>query len=780
MITNKFISATKEYSTFYNFVPAPYMRKTFEITSEVEKATIAICGLGFYEFYLNGKRLTKGLLAPYISNPDDILYYDVYDIKEFLTEGKNTVAFILGNGMLNSPGGTVWDFETALFRSAPKLAVSFECKYSNGESLIFDADESFKCAPSPIYFNDLRAGEFYDARNEISGWNKPDFDDSGWTNAFITESPRGHIRECKAEPIVVTDELSPIAIRKAKIGKVPVLHSKLTEITPIGDEAITTGWLYEYEMNASGLCRLKINGKPGQKIILQFGEALDKNGDLDLSNMWFLPTAFNHRDIYVCRGGEEEIWMPSFTYHGFKYCLVIGLEDEQATKDLLTFVVMNSDIKEMSDFNCSNDILNKLQSAVKLSDRSNFYYFPTDCPHREKNGWTGDASLSAEQLLLNFTPEKSFREWLNNIRKSQREDGALPGIVPTSGWGFSWGNGPAWDAVIVSLPYFVWRYRGDTEIIRENALAIMKLLNYYTTRRDENGLIAIGLGDWRQSARDGDPTAPLKLTDTIVCIDIARKAAQCFDAIKMPLQADFARALESEFLTAARKHLIDHSTMTALGCCQTSQAMALFYGIFENGERTEAFKRLVEMIEDNDGLMDVGILGGRVIFRVLSEFGRTDLAYKMVTDGRCPSYAYWINKSSTTLWEEFCPRIDSIPSLNHHFWGDISGWMIEHLAGITVNPNCTSPDEFVIFSKFIDELDFVTASHNFPKGKLTASWKREGDHIILTLDIPEGCHGEIKLERSVKFSDGQRIKKAISGEYTIIPAHKPDICRRKS
>jgi len=778
MITNNFISATKEYSSFDNFVPAPYIRKTFEITSKVEKAAISVCGLGFYEFYINGKRMTKGLLAPYISNPDDILYYDVYDVKEFLTEGKNAVAFILGNGMLNCPGGTVWDFEAAPFRSAPKLSVSFECEYSNGEKLTFGADESFKCAPSPIYFDDLRAGEFYDARNEIIGWNKADFDDSNWKNAFFVESPRGELRECKADPIVVTDELAPISVRKAKIGNSPSPHFKLTEIKPVGDEAITDGWLYEFEINASGLCRLKINGKPGQKIILQFGEVLDKNGDLDLSNMWFLPTAFDHRDIYICRGGEEEIWMPSFTYHGFKYCLVIGLEDEQATKDLLTFVVMNSDLKEMADFKCSDEVLNKLQAAVKLSDRSNFYYFPTDCPHREKNGWTGDASLSAEHMLLNFTPEKSFREWLNNIRKAQREDGALPGIVPTTGWGFSWGNGPAWDAIIVSLPYFVWRYRGDTTLIRENALAIMKLLNYYTVRRDKNGLIAIGLGDWCQSARDGDPIAPLKFTDTVTCIDIARKAAQGFDAVDMPLQAEFARKLENEFLTAARKHLIDHSNMTALGSCQTTQAMALFYGVFENGERPEAFKRLVEMIEDSDGLMDVGILGGRVIFRVLSEFGRTDLAYEMVTDGRMASYAYWINKGSTTLWEEFVSGEDAIPSLNHHFWGDISGWMIENLAGITVNPNCTSPDDFVISPKFIDALDHATASYNFSKGKLTLSWKRSGDHIILTLDIPEGCKGDIRLERYVKFNDGYRTKKAVSGEYIIIPSNEADICKR--
>jgi len=772
MFSTKFIAASKEYSTFTEMVPAPYFRRSFTVEKDVSAASLTICGLGFYELFLNGERITKGYLAPYISAPDDILYYDAYDITAKLKVGKNTIGVLLGNGMLNCPGGQIWDFETARWRSAPKLALSFEGSYADGTDFSFEADDRFRCAPSPIYYDDLRAGEFYDARNEISGWNLPEFDDSGWTPAIPAETPRGECRITEAEPIIIREWLAPTEIRRASIGKLPRKHKKMPIIDPVGEEAVTEGWLYDFGVNAAGLCRLKIRGEAGQKIILQFCEALDEDGNLDLRGMNFLPNALNHRDIYICRGGEEESWMPSFTYHGFRYCLVIGLKEEQATADLLRYAVMHSDLRSVGDFSCSDETLNKLQAATRVADLANFYYFPTDCPHREKNGWTADAALSTEQMLLNFTPENSYREWLHNIRKAQREDGALPGIIPTSGWGFAWGNGPAWDCIAVYLPYFVWRYRGDDTLIRENAVMLMRYIHYITTRRDEDGLIHIGLGDWCQSAHSGLPVAPLQVTDTIMCMDICHKAAVCFAAVGMEAQRAFAETVYNEFRTAARRHLIDYGTMTVLGNCQSSQAMAIFYNVFEESEKAAAFEVLIDLIEENDGLMDVGVLGGRVIFRVLSLFGRTDLAHKMITDGRYPSYAQWIREGATALYEKFSPTGSAPASLNHHFWGDISAWMIEHLAGITVNPNDTAPNDIRIQPRIIDALDNASAYHDVPAGRIESGWRRDGEDVLLTVTIPAGCRGDIRLERAWKFEDGNGVKPAKSGTYRLIRQKK--------
>lgn len=760
MFSLKFIAATKEYSSFEKHVPAPYLRKSFDWAGG--SASVTVCGLGFYELYINGKNVTKGPLAPYISNPDDILYYDKYDVTEHLVPGENVIGLVLGNGMLNCPGGQIWDFEQARYRSAPKAALSFE-----SDSLCFEADESFRCAPSPIMYDELRVGEFYDARNEIPGWNRPGFDDSAWTPAIPAETPRGECRFCGAEPIVVVKELTPVNVTRGKYGPTPRFRENLPVIDPEGVEAETEGWLYDFGVNTAGVPRLKITGNPGQKIVIQFCEKLLENeeGTLDLRAMNFLPKALNHRMIYICKGGEEEIHVPRFTYYGFRYALVFGLEDAQATPELLSFLVMNSDIRVNAGFECSDETLSRLYQCAQVSNFANFYYFPTDCPHREKNGWTGDAQLSAEQMLINMTPENSYREWLNNIRKAQRIDGALPGIIPTCGWGFDWGNGPAYDAVITTLPYMMWKYRGDTEIIRENAEAIMRYLHYILTRRDENGLIHIGLGDWCHAGLTGDPLAPLEVTDMAMCLDISSKAAEMFAAIGMTAEAAYAKTVFDTFRTAGRKHLIDFETMTVRGRCQSSQALAIYHDLFDESEKQAAFDVLVQLVKEKDGLLDVGILGNRALYTTLSRFGRTDLAYEMITTDRFPGFGNWIARGATSLWETFRPENVQADSLNHHMWADITRWMIENIAGLRIHPDGLNTVE--IAPQFIDNVTHASAWHNAPAGRMSLRWKRDGETIRLTLSLPECVKGSIVVGEEWKFEDGCGCIEAKTGEYRI-------------
>jgi alpha-L-rhamnosidase len=216
----QFIAATREFTTFEKHIPAPYFRKSFYLNAKPKSAELSICGLGFYELYVNGKNITKGYLAPYISNPDDVTYFDEYDLTGLLTEGENVLGVLLGNGMQNAPGGQIWDFHLARFRGAPKLALSFEAEDENGDEVTFAADDSFKTAPSPIWFDDLRCGVFYDARKELPGWSEPGFDDSAWSNAIVADNPRGDAEICAADPIVKSAELTPVDIRAGDLGAV--------------------------------------------------------------------------------------------------------------------------------------------------------------------------------------------------------------------------------------------------------------------------------------------------------------------------------------------------------------------------------------------------------------------------------------------------------------------------------------------------------------------------------------------------------------------------------
>ena len=409
---------------------------------------------------------------------------------------------------------------------------------------------------------------------------------------------------------------------------------------------------------------------------------------------------------------------------------------------------------------------NKLQAMTRNSDLSNFYYFPTDCPHREKNGWTGDAALSAEHILMNLDAVNSYREWLRNIRAAQRADGALPGIVPTGGWGFEWGNGPAWDAALTYIPYFCYVLRGDRKIIEENATAIFRYCEYISRRRDERGLVAIGLGDWCPVTRI---KSPLEFTDSVTCMSILKKAAYIFSQLGLSLEREFCEKLYNEIRDAVRRHLIDFGTMTAIGSCQTSQAMAIYYDVFTPGEKPEAFKRLLEIIRRRDDHVDAGILGMRVLFRVLSDFGEPDLAFKLITRPDYPSYGNFVERGLTALPEDFLREEDRPNSLNHHMFGDISAWFIEYIGGIRVNPFLADPSEVEISPVFIEKLDSAEASYETVGGKVSVKWHRTSLGIALDISADSGVHGRIRLPDGYAFADEHgSLEELHSGNFEII------------
>ena len=737
----KFIQATKEFNTFEQPVPAPYLRKSFTVDVACT-ATVTVAACGFYELYLNGTRRTKGVLAPYISNPDHFIYYDEYELP--LDAGENVLGLLLGNGFQNNPGGYIWNFDQAPWRSAPMVAIEIRYPSANGETVTVSSDSSFKTASSPIRSDDYRFGETYDANFEIIDWCCKGFDDSAWQNALEVQPPRGQLRRCAADPILVQGEMKPVKIWQE-------------------DDA----YIYDFGVSHAGVCRLTVQGKAGQRISWQHADGL-RDGKFDLAPAWFVRERWEydrkivHKDTYICKGEDVETYTPTITYHGFRYVRVTGITAEQATPELLTFVILHSDLKSRGGFSCSDETVNQLQEMTRRSDVSNFHYFPTDCPQREKNGWTADAALSSEQTLINFNPEVSYREWLHNICKAQRDDGALPGIIPTAGWGYGWGNGPAWDCVLVYLPYFTYIYRGETDMVRECAKTFMAYLHYLTTRVDEKGLMHIGLGDWCHIASD-TPKAPLELTDTILSMDIAQKMAVLFDAAGMTAQGEFARTVADGFKRAAREHLIDYTTMTALGNCQTSQAMCLFYGIFAPEEQEAAFAKLLELVHDADDHLDVGVLGGRVLFHVLSQFGQTDLALKLIIRPDFPSYGNWIARGATTLWESFWPENTRIESLNHHFWGDISAWFIKVLAGIRINPYANDVNCVAFCPQFAQTLTHAEGYYNAPAGTVRSAWKREGELVRLTLTIPEGMTAELIVPQG--YSLKNKPEAIISGEY---------------
>ncbi len=745
IFSTKFVSATKNKTTTEVNVPAPYMRRDFVLDKIPEKSEITVCGLGFYELYVNGIRITKGHLSPYIVNPDQVLPYDTYDISSLLVYGENVIAFILGNGMQNGFDGFIWDFDKTRWCSAPKLAFALEMT-ENGKTTVIEADEKLLCHPSPIYFDGLRMGEKYDARCEIPNWNLPGCNLSAWTAAIPATIDCGEPMLSCAKPIVVTYRLHPVSITEE-------------------DGA----YIYDFGYNCVGLSRLFIKGSYGQHIVIDHGELIN-DGKFTQENIIFDQPGqigkpkYTQRTEYICHGGEAESHIPTFTYYGFRYAKVTGITKEQATPELLTYIVMNTELNDRGGFKCSNETLNTLQEMTRRATLGNFQHFPNDCPHREKNGWTADAALSAEQTIMNFDPEDNYLMWEKCICRSMDHRGALSGIIPTGGWGYHWGNGPAWDSVLIYLPYFAAVLRDDLRIASEAASSMIRYFRYLRTRRYDNGLLEIGLGDWCPSYKDYE--TPLVFTDSILSYDLALKAAYLYDRLDMGLEADYCRGFASDMRKAIRDNLLeDKDTMRFISGRQSVQAMAIFYGLCDNeDEKQKAFKILLDEIHRLGDHMGVGVLGARVIFRVLCDYGYEDLAIKMITRTDEPSYACMIKDGLTTLAENVCKPYGS---LNHHFWGDISALMIEYFAGIRINPEKKGADTAFIAPVFASDMSYAEGYYESVKGMIRSRWEKKSDEsYVLTLTIPEDVKASVVAPMGYAVNGAQSVP-AVSGEYVF-------------
>ncbi|MBQ3596342.1 MAG: family 78 glycoside hydrolase catalytic domain [Clostridia bacterium] len=716
MFSKKFISATKNYSTQENKIPAPYIRKTFNL-KDFSTAEIYVCGLGFYEIYVNGQNITKGKFAPYISNPNQVCYYDKYDLSPYLKKGKNVFAFILGNGFLNNEGGKPWHFDEASYRSAPKLALSF---IVDGK-LLFEADKSFRWAPSPIIYDDYRIGEEYDGQKEIKGWAEIDFDDSKWKKCIKATTPKGVAKLCTANPIKCTKIVKPVKIWRTECGNV-----------------------FDFGANYTGVVELNLKEfyAPHQRFILHHGEILLDNRVLYQKNIC-VPFLFDldkwQTDIYWTKDdGSPEIYEPHFTYHGFRYVFVEGIDGAQATPDFLTLKVYHSDFEDQSEFSCNDQVANKIQQMTVEADKGNFQYFPTDCPHREKNGWLGDAALSAEQLYYNFGCGKDIREWLTNIALCQNEQGAIPGIVPTAEWGYEWGNGPVEDFAITELPYFDYKTYGKKELLHDLAPHLKKYFKYVKECKvKENGLLEYGIPDWCEARWEGlkKPNTPIEITDTLVVIGMLEKAKTIFTIIG---DTDYVKQLDefaNQLRATFRKTWVDQNLFVTVRK-QTAQARAISAGIFSQEELKKAVDNLIEIINEDGGVMQVGVAGARVLFEVLADNGHHDLALKLITQDKFPSYYDWVKRGFTTLAEEFYELADNstfprhggyLRSHNHHFWGFVSGFFYKYIAGLKVNPDMNSPLNLVINPLVFEGINKVNCTYN-----------KMGKSLKYTVEITDG------------------------------------------
>ena len=715
--------------------PAAYFRKTFMVSGNIKSARLYIAAAGLYEAHINGNQLGDQRLDPAFTRYDRRNLYVVHDLTPMIVKGENTVGVLLGNGWYNHQSTAVWYFHEAPWRARPSFCSDIRIVYDDDSVEIISTGTDWKTSLSPVIFNSIYTAEHYDARLEQPGWNMPGFNDKKWKNSIPVSAPSLNITVQAMHPIRINEEI-PAADMKQIDGRT---------------------WLFDLGRNIAGISSLTVSGEAGTKITLRHAERLGGDGRADQSNIdvHYRPTDDSdpfQTDIFILSGIGEETFMPKFNYKGFRYVEVASDKPVELTKESLRGYFMHSDVPAAGMIRSSNPILDKIWWATNNSYLSNLYGYPTDCPQREKNGWTGDAHIAIETGLYNFDGITVYEKWLRDHMDEQQPNGVLPAIIPTSGWGYTWANGPDWTSTIAIIPWNIYLFYGDATLL-EDCYDYIKRYVDHITDISPSGLTDWGLGDWIpiKSVSSRELTSSIYYyTDAL----ILAKAARLFDK-----EEDHEKysALAESIRDAINIKYFDAGKAIYSKGFQTELAAPLFWGIVADDMKAKVAGNLAESIRKNGNKMDVGLLGTKAILNALSENGYPDLAYELAVRDSFPSWGWWIVNGATTLYENWPLDSNSDISMNHIMFGEIGAWMYKALGGIFPDEKNPGFKNVILKPYFVKGLDHFEAEHDGPYGKIVSSWKRNGEEVIYDVTLPAGSTATLDLSGSVIMEGGRNV-----------------------
>lgn len=722
--------------------PASYLRTSFEC-AEAKKARLYITCHGLYEAFINGKRVGDFVLAPGTSSYDKILAYQTYDVTELLTEGRNEVEVILGDGWYRSCSGV--DGDRNLY--GEDVALFFQLE-ADGKVVCISDENWIASQQGPLRENDMQQGETYDARMEE-----------------VQEFHPVKLENFGVEQLCCSNNL-PIAEVEHFTGKIIK--------TPNGDTVI------DYGQNLAGYISFSLRAHEGDKIVLTHGESLDENGNFTAENF---QDRKRHKEggteqkvTYICKEGEN-FYKSRFTIWGFRYAKVetdIDLSDA-----VFTSIAVYSKMEQIGEFECSNENVNQLVKNSIWSQKSNFCDVPTDCPTRERAAWTGDMGVFVDTGIFFADCYPVIRKWLGECRINQHEDGKVSNIAPRNnkpsffsgllagsvGWG---------DAVII-VPYTLYKRYGDRRILEENYEMMkrwyaylenrakqkpknpMKLLkrNPYRRYTIETG---IDYGEWCEP--DVESTSAMRTPQG--------KVATAYFAYSGKLLAEIARVLGYEEDSAyyegvarnARK-AFRHIALTDGELHSTRQAeyvRALKFGLLEGEEEKKAAAELNRLVIENGYHLNTGFLSTPSICQMLATYGYVETAYKLLLQDTMPSWLYAVKRGATTIWENWDgvnEKGEVKASLNHYSYGAICGWLFGSVCGIQLENQ-----HLTIQPLPYPALGYARATYQSPVGKIVSAWKYEGQKLIYEVEIPANVDAEIVLP------DGST-QKLVAGRHCI-------------
>lgn len=725
---------------------AIYLRKEFRGKGRASKATIYICGLGHYILFVNGRRIGQKALDPAWSDYHQAAYYSVYEVAELISEN-NAIGVILGNGRYIKKYGY----------DQPRLILRLEIYYENGGLEIISSDESWKASHGPIQENGLYYGEDYDARLEMPGWNLPGFDDKDWKKAVILPGGPTILAGENIPPVTVNEIIKPVSILKKSSSK----------------------YIFDFGQNISGWARLRVQGQAGATIILRYGELLDSQGNLN--------TATNDHaratDTLILRGEGHETYEPSFTYHGFRYVEVSGLQSEP-DENTLEACFVHLKAEKTGHFECSEALLNQIHQTIVRTIRANLMSIPTDCPQRdERHGWLADAWVTAEAASYNFDLAAFYQHFLNLIRQSQKEDGSLPDFVPPYNKK-TYPADPAWGSAYLELCWLMYRFYGDLEILRKHFQNLKRYVEFLRKKATGNLLLSSGkYGDWCQPGSMVPKKTPLELVSSSFYYHNVRLFSDICQLLGRHDEASEYRELARQIRTAFNQVYMEGDQYKALRQGpfdrqpdQTANLLPLAFDLVPENSMANIWKNLCHSIEVNhDRHLDTGLIGTRYLFEVLDKFGRSDLAEDIILQESYPGWGYMIKEGATTLWERWEKLTGrSMNSHNHVMFGSVDAWFYKTLAGLTILEPGWQVFQVRPFAG--GKTSWVKAEIETPGGKVRVFWEKEKDEFRLQLAVPVGSKARVhfpELWTGVTIEESQTL--LWDGQHFAYPDNRPEI-----
>jgi alpha-L-rhamnosidase len=707
------------------YEPAPLFRKEINIQKVIKSARIYICGLGYNKLFINGEKVGDHVLDPAWTNYDKRVLYSTYDVTANLMHGQNTIGVMLGRGWYTIIYGPVGALQEANWINQPRLIFQMIITYSDGSQHIIVSDETWKSADGPVLFDCINSGEIYDARREVQGWNQNTCDITSWNQANEVAPPGGCLSAQMIQPIKVMDIFPPKNVTQPKEGVS----------------------VYDFGKHFSGWIRIKVKGKRDTRIVMDLKETLEKDGTVE-KVVGGQPSKHTQA-VYILKGNDAEEYETSFVYWGLRYAEITS-SDPYELLDMKGCFVYSS-IEENGSFRCSDQMVNKLHQNILQTHRSNFHGMQTDCPTREKIGWTGDTNVSAISAIYNFDIARLYNKWLTDLKDRQEEHGRIPAYSPLQANHLTIYDSSPWCVSIALIPWYMYQYYDDRRILEVNYPAMKLWLEGIEKRDGVQGrprIVKGGASDWAAPPDNPSSKEGSLFWGTLFYYFSAHLMTQIAGVLGHNEDVEPFAHLAGQIKDVFNETFFDpekgyYKVENHTEYRQSANAVPLFFGIVPGNYRDQVIKNLIQDITVIKNVhLWTGILGTRYIMELLPLIGHNELAFKLLTQKTYPSWGYPILElDATTVWEYWEPR----RSRNHPAYCSVAGYLYKYLAGIQIDSGAYGFKKIIFNPQVPKDLSWAEASYKSIRGTIVSGWAKTENNFTMDITLPANTSGVVMV-----------------------------------